>query len=186
MLDLIILIILGFGFLIGLKRGFILQLIHLTGFIIAFIIAYLYYDQLAPKLTLWVPFPNFSSDSALSLVMENVNLEDAYYRAIAFVVIFFAVKIILQIIGSMLILLHKFQCLKQLNIWAGGILGFLEVYLIIFIVLFIGALLPIEGIQAALTQSILAEFIVQHTPDFFFSLSMIVDYRSDCEITSLS
>ena len=102
MLDLIILIILGFGFLIGLKRGFILQIIHLTGFIIAFIIAYLYYDQLAPKLTLWVPFPNFSSDSALSLVMENVNLEDAYYRAIAFVVIFFAVKIILQIIGSML------------------------------------------------------------------------------------
>ena len=63
MLDLIILIILGFGFLIGLKRGFILQIIHLTGFIIAFIIAYLYYDQLAPKLTLWVPFPNFSSDS---------------------------------------------------------------------------------------------------------------------------
>ena len=46
MLDLIILIILGFGFLIGLKRGFILQIIHLTGFIIAFIIAYLYYDQL--------------------------------------------------------------------------------------------------------------------------------------------
>jgi len=69
MLDLIILIILGFGFLIGLKRGFILQIVHLTGFIIAFIIAYLYYDQLAPKLTLWVPFPNFSSDSALSLVM---------------------------------------------------------------------------------------------------------------------
>ena len=95
MLDLIILIILGFGFLIGLKRGFFLQIIHLTGFIIAFIIAYLYYDQLAPKLTLWVPFPNFSSDSALSLVMENVNLEDAYYRAIAFVVIFFAVKIII-------------------------------------------------------------------------------------------
>ena len=152
MLDLIILIILGFGFLIGLKRGFILQIIHLTGFIIAFIIAYLYYDQLAPKLTLWVPFPNFSSDSALSLVMENVNLEDAYYRAIAFVVIFFAVKIILQIIGSMLDFIAQIPVLKQLNVWAGGLLGFLEVYLIIFIVLFIGALLPMEGIQSALTQ----------------------------------
>ena len=124
MLDLIILIILGFGFLIGLKRGFILQIIHLTGFIIAFIIAYLYYDQLAPKLTLWVPFPNFSSDSALSLVMENVNLEDAYYRAIAFVVIFFAVKIILQIIGSMLDFIAQIPVLKQLNVWAGGSIRF--------------------------------------------------------------
>ena len=166
MLDLIILIILGFGFLIGLKRGFILQIFHLTGFIISFIIAYLYYDQLAPKLTLWVPFPNFSSDSALSLVMDNVNLEDAYYRAIAFVVIFFAVKIIWQIIGSMLDFIAQIPVLKQLNIWAGGLFGFLEVYLIIFIVLFIGALLPIEGIQSSLTHSILAELIVQHTPVF--------------------
>lgn len=166
MLDLIILIILGFGFLIGLKRGFILQIIHLTGFIVAFIIAYLYYDQLAPKLTLWVPFPNFSSDSAFSLVMDHVNLEDAYYRAIAFVVIFFAVKIIWQIIGSMLDFIAQIPVLKQLNIWAGGLLGFLEVYLIIFIVLFIGALLPMEGIQTALTNSILAELIVQHTPVF--------------------
>ena len=115
MLDLIVLIILGFGFLIGLKRGFILQIIHLTGFIIAFIIAYLYYDQLAPKLTLWVPYPNFSSDSALSLVMDNVNLEDAYYRAIAFVVIFFAVKIILQIIGSMLDFIAQIPVLQTVK-----------------------------------------------------------------------
>ena len=73
--------------------------------------------------------------------MENVNLEDAYYRAIAFVVIFFAVKIILQIIGSMLDFIAQIPVLKQLNVWAGGLLGFLEVYLIIFIVLFIGALI---------------------------------------------
>ena len=65
------------------------QFIHLAGFIIAFIIAYMYYDKLAPKLTLWVPYPDFRADSALSLLMDNVNLEDAYYRAIAFVVIFF-------------------------------------------------------------------------------------------------
>ncbi len=166
MLDLIILIFLIFGFLIGLKRGFILQFIHLAGFIIAFIIAYMYYDKLAPKLTLWVPYPDFRADSALSLLMDNVNLEDAYYRAIAFVVIFFAVKIVLQIIGSMLDFIAQIPILKQLNIWAGGILGFIEVYLIMFILLFIGALLPIERIQAAITNSILADLMVQHTPIF--------------------
>ena len=166
MLDLILLIILIFGFLIGLKRGFILQTIHLTGFIIAFIVAYLYYDKLAPKLTLWIPYPNFSPDSALSLVFDSVNLEDAYYRAIAFVVIFFAVKIVLHMIGSMLDFIAQIPVLKQLNIWAGGILGFVEVYLIMFIVLFIGALLPIEGIQSALTDSILSDLIIYHTPVF--------------------
>src|SRR3954469_3640724 len=166
MLDLAVLIILCFGFLMGLRRGFILQLIHLTGFIIASIIAYLYYEQLAPKLTLWVPYPNLSTKLTLPSVFDNVNLEDAYYRAIAFVVIFFAVKILLQIIGSMFDFIAQIPILKQLNIWAGGILGFIEVYLIMFILLFIGALLPIEGIQSALTNSILADLMVQHTPVF--------------------
>ncbi len=164
MLDIAVLIILGFGFLMGLRRGFFLQLIHLTGFIIAFIAAYLYYEQLAPKLTLWIPYPNISTDSALSLVFDNVNLEDAYYRAIAFVVIFFAVKILMQIIGSMLDFVAQIPILKQLNTWAGGLLGFIEVYLIMFILLFIAALVPIESIQGSLTNSILAEFIVKHTP----------------------
>ncbi|WP_394233167.1 CvpA family protein [Niallia oryzisoli] len=164
MLDLAVLIILFFGFLVGLKRGFILQLVHLTGFIIAFIVAYLYYDQLAPRLTLWIPFPNLDMNSTYSMLFENANLEDAYYRAIAFVVIFFAVKILLQIIGSMLDFIAQIPILKQLNIWAGGILGFTEVYLIMFIILFIAALLPIESIQTSLTHSVLAEFIVKQTP----------------------
>lgn len=164
MLDLAVLIILCFGFLMGLRRGFILQLIHLTGFIIASIIAYLYYEQLAPKLTLWVPYPNLSTNLTLPSVFDNVNLEDAYYRAIAFVVIFFAVKILLQIIGSMLDFVAQIPVLKQLNIWAGGMLGFIEVYLITFILLFIAALLPIESIQGSLTDSILAEFMIKQTP----------------------
>ena len=57
MIDLAILLILAIGFIIGLRRGFILQIIHLTGFIAAFIVSYLYFDDLAPKLELWVPYP---------------------------------------------------------------------------------------------------------------------------------
>ena len=164
MLDLAVLIILCFGFLMGLRRGFILQLIHVTGFIIASIIAYLYYDQLAPKLTLWVPYPNMGTNLTLPSLFDHVNLEDAYYRAIAFVVIFFAVKMLLQIIGSMLDFVAQIPVLKQLNIWAGGVLGFIEVYLIMFILLFIAALLPVESIQGPLTDSILVEFMIKHTP----------------------
>ncbi|KAF0819439.1 MULTISPECIES: CvpA family protein [unclassified Cytobacillus] len=164
MLDLAIIIILVFGFLIGLKRGFILQLIHLTGFIIAFIVARMYYSELAPKLTLWVPYPSFSSDSAIKTLFENADLEDAYYRAIAFVVIFFAVKILLQIIGSMLDFVAHLPVLKQLNVWAGGILGFIEVYLIMFIVLYIAALVPIEVLQGPINNSFMAELMVKNTP----------------------
>ncbi|UII55120.1 CvpA family protein [Cytobacillus spongiae] len=166
MLDLAILIILILGFFVGLRRGFILQLIHLTGFIIAFIVAHMYYADLAPKLNLWVPYPSFGDQTAIQMLLNNGNLEDAYYRAIAFVVIFFVVKITLQIIGSMLDFVANLPVLKTMNIWAGGALGLIEVYLITFILLYIAALLPIEFIQNPLNHSIIAKTMVNHTPVF--------------------
>lgn len=164
MLDLAIFFFLIIGFFIGLKRGFIMQFFHLTGFIVAYIAAYLYYDELAPKLTLWVPYPNFGEGTALQLIADSTNAETAFYRAIAFVIIFFAVKVLLQIIGSMLDFIAHLPVLKQLNVWAGAILGFLEVYLIIFILLYIAALIPMELFQNPLENSFLAKAIVNHTP----------------------
>jgi len=164
MLDLIIIIFLIIGFFVGLKRGFILQLVHLTGFIIAYIAAYSYYDELAPKLTLWIPYPNFGEGTTLKILSDSSNMDTAFYRAISFVIIFFAVKILFQIIGSMLDFIAHLPVLKQINVLAGGVLGFCEVYLIIFILLYIGALLPIELIQNHLDHSILAKAIVNHTP----------------------
>lgn len=165
MLDLFVLILLLIGFFIGLKRGFILQSIHLTGFIIAFIFAYIFYDQLAPNLTLWIPYPSFGN-SDLNLLFDNADIESAYYRAIAFVAIFFAAKILLQIIGSMFDFVANLPILRTLNVWAGGFLGFVEVYLLVFIVLYIAALLPIGAIQDPLHNSVLAEGIIKHTPVF--------------------
>ena len=164
MLDLAIIILLIFGFFIGLKRGFIMQLVHLTGFIIAYIVAYLYYADLAPKLTLWIPYPNFGDDSALKILSESTNMETAFYRAVAFVIIFLAVKVLMQIIGSMFDVIAHLPILRTLNVWAGGILGFLEIYLIVFILIYIGALVPMEPIQKALDQSFMADVMVNYTP----------------------
>jgi uncharacterized membrane protein required for colicin V production len=166
MLDLAIILILGIGFLIGLRRGFILQIVHLTGFIAAFVVSYLYFDDLAPHLKLWVPYPVLNDGSMMSLIFSSADLEMAYYRAIAFALLFFSTKIIMQIVGSMLDFLAHLPILKQINGWAGGFLGFVEVYLIIFILLYIGALVPVELIQAHMQDSFIAMAIVQHTPIF--------------------
>ncbi|MCH1627321.1 CvpA family protein [Ferdinandcohnia quinoae] len=166
MFDLILIFVLLMGFIIGLKRGFILQIVHLTGFIVAFIVAYLYYAELAPKINLWIPYPTFGDPEAMKFLFEGTNLEEAYYKAIAFAMIFFAVKILMQIIGSMLDFLANLPILKQINSWAGGLLGFIEIYLIVFILLYIGALLPIELVQSNIQDSFMAKAIVQHTPIF--------------------
>jgi uncharacterized membrane protein required for colicin V production len=164
MIDLILLFILLTGFMIGLKRGFILQFIHMTGFIVAFIVAYTNYEKLAPRLRLWVPYPSFGDEETIKMIFESANLDEAYYRAIAFAILFFATKILMQIIGSMLDFVAQLPLLRSVNRWAGGALGFIEIYLIVFIVLYIGALIPIESLQTRLQDSFMASIIVKHTP----------------------
>lgn len=166
MVTIILLLLLIFGFFVGLKRGFILQLFHLVGFIIAFIFAALYYDQLAIKLALWIPYPELPDDSAWADFLQNLPLEIAFYNAIAFAIIFFAIKIVLQIIASMLDFVAELPVLHSVNKLLGGMLGFIEIYLIIFIILYILALTPLSNVQSWINNSGLAMLIVEHTPLF--------------------
>ena len=50
MLDLIILVVLLAGIGVGAKRGFIVQMMHIVGFVVALIVAYIYYKPLAQNL----------------------------------------------------------------------------------------------------------------------------------------
>ncbi|QKY69621.1 CvpA family protein [Lentibacillus sp. CBA3610] len=164
MVDFILIVLLIFGFLIGLKRGFILQAFHLIGFIAAFILAALYYDELASRLALWIPYPELDDNSAWADFLEALPLEGAFYNAIAFAIIFFAVKILLQIIASMLDFVAELPILHSLNKLLGAVLGFVEIYLLIFIVLFILALTPLTEIQSWINNSSIALFIIENTP----------------------
>lgn len=164
MLDLVIIAVLLIGLVVGLRRGFILQIIHLSGFIVAFIVAYVSYDKLAPNLRLWIPFPNMGNSGSLQMLFDSVGLDTAYYNAIAFAIIFFISKIVWNMLGSMLNFISRLPILKQLNHWGGGVLGFTEVYLVMFIILYIAALLPMDAVQGTLKSSLLAEAIVKDTP----------------------
>ncbi|HEX7066324.1 MAG TPA: CvpA family protein [Bacillales bacterium] len=166
MLTLIIVLILIGGFLLGLKRGLIFEVVHLTGFIASFVVAYLYFDEIAPRLRLWIPYPAVHSDTNMTFLMDALSLEDAYYRAIAFGMLFFGTKILLHIVGSMLDFLADLPLLKTVNRWLGGAFGFIEVYLIMFLFLYFAALVPVGFIQQAVSDSGLAQAIVHDTPVF--------------------
>lgn len=166
MLNIIIIILLVFGVFMGLKRGFVLQLLHLTGFIISFIVAVMYFKPLGEKLSLYIPYPDLTGEGAFASFLNNLPLETAFYNAIAFAVIFFAVKLILQIIASMLDFVASIPILGCINKILGAVLGFAEVYLIMVILLYILALTPVQGIQDAIQHSSIALSIIENTPYF--------------------
>ncbi|MCP3025492.1 CvpA family protein [Halobacillus sp. A5] len=164
MIDLLILIILLLGIFTGFKRGFILQLFHLIGFIAAFIVGVLYYDDLAPKLVLWIPYPDLPENSSWAVFLDNLPLEAGFYNAIAFVIIFLGVKIILQIVASMLDFVADLPILNSINGLLGGVLGFIQRYVLVFILLYLAALVPVTSVQNAIEGSFTAQLIIEHTP----------------------
>ena len=164
MLDLILLLLLLSGFFIGARRGLILQIFHLTGFIVAFIVASKNYAHLADNIKLWIPYPSSADANSFFSAFSHLNLESTYYRAIAFIILFIAVKIVWQIIGSMLDFLADMPILRTLNRWSGALFGFAEIYLILFLLLYVGAITPYMGIDKAVDHSYIAHVMIENTP----------------------
>lgn len=164
MLDILILILLVAGLITGARRGLIVQLIQMTGFIIALIVAYTYYKPLADKFVLWIPFPAITASSQLTIAVDNLELDQTFYRVIAFVLIFIAVKFALQLIGSMFDFLKYLPILGFVSNLVGAVLGFIEFYFILFVLLYVFALLPIDFIQNLISNSILTGWMLEHTP----------------------
>lgn len=164
MVDILILILLIAGFITGAKRGLIVQLIHMTGFIIALVVAYTYYKPLAEKFVLWIPFPAVTAGSKLTIAVETLDLDQTFYRIIAFALIFIAVKFILQLVASMFDFLKYLPILGFISNMVGAVLGFIEFYFILFVLLFVLALLPIDMIQNLISKSILTSWMLDHTP----------------------
>ncbi|MGI2326393.1 CvpA family protein [Planococcus sp. YIM B11945] len=166
MLDILLLILLVGGLIVGAKRGLIVQLIHMVGFIIALSVAYLYYKPLAEYFVLWIPYPAVSDDSQFTIAIEQLDLDQTFYQLFAFALIFFAVKFGLQLIASMLDFLKYLPILGFASKILGAILGLIEVYIILFIFIYILALLPIEAVQNQIENSGIAQTMIEHTPYF--------------------
>jgi uncharacterized membrane protein required for colicin V production len=164
MLSLFLFIILVISFSVGFRRGFILQLMHLLGLVVSFIAAYLYYEDVAHYIRLWVPFPQFGEGEEINLLVDSFSMETVYYNGIAFALIFFLTKIVMQIIASLFDFVAHIPVLSFVNGWLGGLLGFLEGLVMITILLHIAALVQVDVVQAALQNSTFAQMIFEYTP----------------------
>jgi uncharacterized membrane protein required for colicin V production len=164
MIDLLILFVLLLSIVIGIKRGFVSQLINLASFLIGLIVAVIYYKPLAQKFVLWIPYPGFTDNSTMTLVLDSLDVDRTFYRVLAFALIFFAVKFAVQIVFSMFDFLTYLPVLNSLNRLLGAVLCFIEFYLLLFIVLYVLALIPVEWIQLRMSRSILGALILEHTP----------------------
>lgn len=134
--DIIILILLAFGALIGFKRGFTRELVSLVGIFVILILSFMLKNPISVFLYNNLPFFNFGG-----IFKDITVLNILLYEVIAFFIVFFVLTIIFRIL---LILTKIFEKILTMTIILGipskilgAILGVLQTVIYVFIVIYI-------------------------------------------------
>lgn len=156
----IILLILLCG-VIGSKRGILKELVVIVGTIIVFIIAFLFKDILAGVLCTYLPFFNFK------IPLGNlISLNIIFYQLIAFLIIVIVLRLILQILidvtGIFSKIINATIILALPNKLLGFIVGLIEGYILMFIILNVIAI-PMSGSSLFMNSGV-RKYIVNETP----------------------
>ena len=134
--DIIILIFLAFGALLGFKRGFTRQLVSLVGIFVIIVLSFLFKNPVSVFLYNNLPFFNFGG-----IFKDITVLNILVYEVIAFFIVFFVLTIIFRILVKITNVFEKI--LKATIILGipskilGAILGVVQNLIYTFIVLYI-------------------------------------------------
>lgn len=157
----------------GFMRGFISQLVSFVGMFIALIAAYIFHSSLAPAVAKVLPVTSWSSYEKYELIITSFNLDSYFYHAVAFGLIFFAVKIGLSLLIHVLNMIAKVPGLNLLNKLGGLLLAMIEVTIIVIIAVNVLAAIPTDGLQRIVTESYIAQKVHELLPHIVDSLHQL-------------
>ena len=164
MLSILLILILIWHFYIGYSRGIILQTYYFIASIVSFVIASQFYQTLAEKITLWIPYSNASQGATVNFFTDvNIfDLDRVYYAGVAFTAIYMLVYAIFRFIGILVHLapVHHFDSVK-LNCLS-GIMAVLVALVFFGLVLTLLATVPMSMVQNLLSSSWIARLIINY------------------------
>ncbi|MDD2203141.1 MAG: CvpA family protein [Bacilli bacterium] len=159
--DVIILLMLGMGAVIGFKRGFIRQTVQSLGGILVVVCAFLFRGPVAEFL--FKIFPSFEFDGIFSGI---TSLNILVYEVIAFIILLIIFGLIFRVAVVLATFIEKFFdatiILAIPSRILGALMGLVEYYLLVFIALFI-LTLPVFNIDIV-NKSRLKDKILEGTP----------------------
>lgn len=186
--DIIILIFLGFGILLGFKRGFTRQLVSLIGIFAILILSFLLKNPISVFLYNNLPFFSFGG-----IFKDITVLNILLYEVIAFFIVFFVLSIIFKILLKLTKIFEKFLTATIIlgipSKMLGALLGLIQNLIYTFIILYILSL-PVFNLNI-IKDSKVANTILEKTPiltnvcDSTLSVfNEIVELKSEYENTS--
>ena len=159
--DIVILIFLGFGALIGFKRGFTRQLVSLIGIFAILILSFILKNPISIFFYNNLPFFNFGG-----IFKDITVLNILVYEILAFFVVFFVLTIIFKILLSITKIFEKVLTLTIIlgipSKILGALLGIVQYVIYVFIIIYI-LRLPVFNLNIV-KESKVANTILDKTP----------------------
>ena len=157
--DIIILIFLGFGAVLGFKRGFTRQLVSLVGIFAIIILSFILKNPISVLLYNNLPFFNLGG-----IFKDITILNILIYEVIAFLIVFF---LLLFIFTLLMKITNVFEKILKMTIILGipskilgAILGIIQNIIFTFIVMYILSL----TVNDVVKDSSIGNFILDNTP----------------------
>lgn len=160
-LDALIIVLLILGVMGGMRRGLIKETVLLIGLIFIIVVAFYLRTPIATFMYKTLPFFEFSGKFQ-GVTILNILLYELIAFLIIFSVLYLILRILLKITGIIEKILKATIILGIFSKLGGGIVGFIESYVIIFIILVIASqpFLKITGLD----ESKMGNFILNNTP----------------------
>ncbi|MEY8598197.1 CvpA family protein [Mammaliicoccus lentus] len=175
MITLLVIICLILGVIIGYRRSLVLESLHAISTISALVVAVICYAPFSKQLHLLLPYPSASTEGT-NAIFKNINNEDAFYNIMAILILFVLTKIILQVISTVFDFYHQMEFGGKYAQYFAMVLGFIETYIIVIIILATVAVIPIPMFIEALHQSSVGNLVLTKTP---FLSELLVNWLSN-------
>jgi membrane protein required for colicin V production len=138
--DMVIVVVLGYGIIRGIFRGFIREIAAIAGVVVGFYVAYANFKTISPMLARWIPTP-------------------AYLDIVSFILLFCVVLIIITGAGILIRLIIKMALLGVFDRVLGGLFGGIKGALIVSLLfILLVSFLPPGGTKMV-TDSKLAPYV---------------------------
>ena len=162
-IDIVVLLLLVMFGVVGWKQGVIKEAVQFIGMIIILVISFIFKGELGNLFCKWLPFFNFNGSPIEGMTTLNILLYQILGFVIIFTVLYAIYTIVLKLSGVFQKILDWTIILLLPSKIGGLILGLLEGYVLIFVILLIITGLP-ASYTSNFTNSSLVKTIVYKTP----------------------
>lgn len=142
--------------------------VKFVGMLLAYFCASIFYKPLATWTALWIPYPGLSLQSDFVYFPQNMiqQMDQVYFQAVAFILIFILIMIVTHIIKAFMPSKQDKMYPKNRDVLVGAVVAIIYTTLCLCLLFTFLATLTFPWLQNFLADNMVSDFFIRQVPFF--------------------